>query len=95
MTQSVLAKAFRGELTADLREAVRNWKSLGLEERKKYVFTLPEREQEKALHSNTFPLEPAGRLLEHSREDRPKRGQARKDRKPRTRKKQPEQLKLW
>ncbi len=73
ITQSILAQAFRGELSADFREAVRNWKHLGQEERQRYLFTLPEDEREEALCSDEFPLESAERLLERIREERAKR----------------------
>jgi len=95
MTQSVLSKAFRGELTADFRQAVKNWKTLGLEERKKYIPTLPEDEQEKALYSDTFPSESADHLLEHIGEKRTESVEEGKISKTRGRQKQSEQLKLW
>jgi len=37
ITQSVLSKAFKGELTQDSRQAVKNWKNLSLERRKRYL----------------------------------------------------------
>jgi type I restriction enzyme S subunit len=73
VSQSILARAFSGELTADFREAVKNWRNLGLEERKKYIFTLPEEEQGKVLEAGEFPLEPAERLLERIQEEFTKR----------------------
>lgn len=94
LTQSILARAFRGELTADFREAVKNWKSLSLEERKKYIFTLPEAEQEKALYADEFPLEPAEQLLQRIREERAKREQEKKTARARKSRKQSQQLKL-
>ncbi|MBM3242820.1 hypothetical protein FJZ31_41700 [Candidatus Poribacteria bacterium] len=68
ITQSVLSKAFRGELTEDFRETVKNWKKLDLEERRKYIFILPEGEQREALYGDKFPLEPAGVLLKRIQE---------------------------
>ena len=92
ITQSILARAFRGELTADFREAVRNWKNLDLEERRKYIFTLPKEEQEKALYEDEFPLEPAEHLLERIRAERAKREG--KGTKTRGRRRQSRQLEL-
>jgi len=70
MTQSILARAFRGDLSADFREAVRNWKDLDAEARGRYVFVLPEEEREKVLEADEFPMEPASRLLERIRNER-------------------------
>ncbi len=72
MTQSILARAFRGDLSADFREAVRNWKDLDAEARGRYVFVLPEEEREKVLSADEFPIEPASRLLERIGEERAK-----------------------
>lgn len=43
------ARAFRGDLSANFREAVKNWKDLDAEARGKYIFVLPEDEREKVL----------------------------------------------
>jgi len=67
ITQSVFSKAFRRKLTADFREAVKNWKKLDLEERRKYIFILSEEERRKALYADEFPLEP-GVLLKYIQE---------------------------
>ncbi len=72
MTQSILARAFRGDLSADFREAVRNWKDLDAEARGRYVFVLPEEEREKVLNADEFPIEQASRLLERIGEEREK-----------------------
>lgn len=72
MTQSILARAFRGDLSADFREAVRNWKDLDAEARGRYVFVLPEGEREKVLEANEFPMEAAGELLLRIRDEREK-----------------------
>jgi len=81
ITQSVLSKAFRGELTQDFRQAVKNWKNLSLKRRKKYLFTLSEKERYKALYSDKFPLEPASVLLsciqESKQREKKKSGQLR------------------
>jgi type I restriction enzyme S subunit len=70
MTQSILARAFRGDLSADFREAVRNWKDLDAEARGRYVFVLPEEEREKVLNGDEFPIESSNRLLERIGEER-------------------------
>jgi hypothetical protein len=70
MTQSILARAFRGDLSADFREAVRNWKDLDAEARGRYVFVLPEEEREKVLNGDEFPIESSSRLLERIGEER-------------------------
>ncbi len=70
MTQSILARAFRGDLSADFREAVKNWKNLDAEARGRYVFVLPEEEREKVLNADEFPMELASRLLERIGEER-------------------------
>ncbi len=72
MTQSILARALRGDLSADFREAVRNWKDLDVEARGRYVFVLPEEKREKVLDVDEFPMEPASRLLERIRDERTK-----------------------
>lgn len=74
MTQSILARAFRGDLSGDFREAVKNWKDLDAQARGRYVFVLPEEERERVLNGNEFPMEPASRLLERIGEERPKIG---------------------
>jgi len=91
ITQSILSKAFRGELTEDFREAVKNWKNLSLEERRKYLFTLPKRERRKVLYSDEFPLEPASALLSRIKGKETKSTGESASR----RKKEPEQLELW
>jgi len=70
ISQSILTKAFRGELTADFRYAIKNWKNLDIEERKKYLIALPENDREKVLYSDEFPIEPASVLLERIRAER-------------------------
>lgn len=72
MTQSILARAFRGDLSADFREAVRNWKDLDAEARGRYVFVLPEEKRERVLNGDEFPMEPASRLLERIGEEKGK-----------------------
>jgi hypothetical protein len=72
MTQSILARAFRGDLGADFREAVKNWKDMDAEARGRYVFVLPEDEREKVLNADKFPMEPASRLLERIGEEKGK-----------------------
>jgi len=72
MTQSILARAFRGDLSADFREAVRNWKDLDAEARGRYVFVLPEEEREKVLNADEFPIEPASYLLRRVMEEKGK-----------------------
>ncbi len=94
LIQTILAQAFRGELTDDFREAVKNWKTLSLEERKKFIFTLPEEEQQKALYADEFPLEPAEQLLQRIREERAKREQEKKTARARKRRTQSQPLKL-
>lgn len=91
ITQSVLSRAFKGELTEDFRMAVKNWKILNLADRGKYLFTLPEDEQNKALHSDKFLLEPASVLLERIREIQPRAEKMgnRKDRE------ETKQIELW
>jgi len=88
LIQTILAKAFRGELTADFREAVKSWESLSLDERNKYICNLPEEEQQKALYADEFPLEPAERLLERIREERAKRERDTKSTRTRAKKRQ-------
>ncbi len=68
LTQAILKKAFNGELTADFREAVKKWKDLSIEERKKYLVALPEEEREEVLHADEFPIEPAEKILERIKE---------------------------
>jgi type I restriction enzyme S subunit len=91
ITQSVLSRAFKGELTEDFRMAVKNWKILNLADRGKYLLTLPEDEQNKALHSDKFLLEPASVLLERIREIQPRAEKMgnRKDRE------ETKQIELW
>jgi type I restriction enzyme S subunit len=72
MTQSILARAFRGDLSADFRGAVRNWKDLDVEVRGRYVFVLPEAERQTVLNGDEFPMEPASRLLERIGEEKGK-----------------------
>ncbi len=86
MTQSILARAFGGDLSADFREAVKNWKNLDAEARGKYVFMLPEEEREKVLNEDEFPMEPASRLLERIREERAKLEGSKRSTKARIRK---------
>jgi len=81
MTQSILARAFRGDLSADFRGAVRNWKELDAEKRGRYVFVLPEGEREKVLEADEFPMEDASELQRHIREERGKVGGAKAKRK--------------
>lgn len=78
MTQSILARAFRGDLSADFREAVKNWKELDAEARGRYIFVLPEEEREKVLNGDEFPMEAAGQLLERIGEERGKTGRQQK-----------------
>jgi len=73
LAQSILSNAFSGELTSDFREAVKNWRSLDQETRRNYAFILPQEEQEKVLHSDEFPMEPAVQLLERIQEQRGRR----------------------
>jgi|Deesub1362B_J571_1020462.scaffolds.fasta_scaffold00761_10 type I restriction enzyme S subunit len=83
ISQSILAKTFKGELTADFREAVRNWKNLDVEERRKYLIALPEGEREEVLYSDEFPIEPASVLLERIKAERERQKKERKTRKGR------------
>ena len=80
MTQSILARAFRGDLSADFREAVQNWKDLDAEARGRYVFVLPEEEREKVLNADEFPMEPASRLLERIGDEKEENGNIGKSR---------------
>ncbi len=86
MTQSILARAFRGDLSADFREAVRNWKDLDTEVRGRYVFVLPEDEQETILNADEFSMEPARRLMERIGEERAKLEGGKRNTKARVRK---------
>jgi hypothetical protein len=72
MTQSILARPFRGDLSADFREAVKNWKDLDAQVRGRYVVVLPEEERETVLNADEFPIEPASRLLERIWDEREK-----------------------
>lgn len=74
MTQPILARAFRGDLSADFREGVKNWKNLDVEARGRYVFVLPEEEREKVLNADEFPMEPVSTLLKRIGEEKEKMG---------------------